>query len=41
MLNFQVACAKKFQPKNSFFCIASKYGMSLLICKKIRKNNTQ
>ena len=35
MLNFQVACAKKFQPKN-----ASKYGMALLICKNFRKNDT-
>ena len=39
MLNFQVVCAKKFQPKNEFFCTASKYGMALLISKKIRKNN--
>ena len=38
MSNFQVACAKRFQPKNEFFCTASKYGMPLLICKKIRKN---
>ena len=27
MFNFQVACAKKFQPKNEFFC--SEYGMTL------------
>ena len=39
MFNSQVACAKKFQPKNEFFCTASKYGVALLICKKIRKNN--
>ena len=38
MLNFQVACAQKFQTKNSFFGAARKYGM--LICKKIRKNDT-
>ena len=31
MLNFQVACAQKFQAKNEFFCTASKYGMLLLI----------
>ena len=40
MLNFQVACAQKFQTKNSFFSAASKYGMLLLICKNIRKNDT-
>ena len=40
MLNFQVACTKKFRPKNEFFCTANKYGMALLICKKFRKNDT-
>ena len=40
MLNFQVACAQKFQTKNNFFGAARKYGMLLLICKKIRKNDT-
>ena len=40
MLNFQVTSAQKFQTKNDFFCAASKYGMLLLICKKIRKNDT-
>ena len=34
MLNFQVACAQKFQTKNNFFGAARKYGMLLLICKK-------
>ena len=29
MLNFQVACAQKFQTKNIFFGAASKYGMLL------------
>ena len=37
MFNFQVACAKIFQPKNEFFCTASKYGMALLICKNLEK----
>ena len=37
MLNFQVACAQKFQTKNSFCSAASKYEMLLLICKKFRK----
>ena len=32
MLNFQVACAQNVA--------ASKYGMLLLICKKLRKNDT-
>ena len=41
MLNFQVACAQKFQTKNNFFSAASKYGMLLLICKNFRKNDTQ
>ena len=36
MLNFQVACAQKFQT----FGAASKYGMLLLICKNFRKNDT-
>ena len=41
MLNFQVACAQKFQNKNdSFFCAVSKYGMLLLICKNFRQNDT-
>ena len=41
MLFFQVTCAKKFQTKNDFFCLAaSKYGMLLLICKNFRKNYT-
>ena len=40
MLNFQVACAQKFQTKNDFFCAASKYEMLLLICKIFRKNDT-
>ena len=40
MFNFQVACTKKFQPKNEFFCTASKYGMALLICQNFRKNGT-
>ena len=39
MLNFQVACAQKFPTKNNFFGAARKYGMLLLICKKIRKND--
>ena len=34
MFYFQLPCAKKFQPKNEFFCTASKYGMPLLICKR-------
>ena len=37
MLNFHVACAQKFQTKNDLFCAASKYRMSLLICKSFRK----
>ena len=40
MLNFQVACAQKFQTKNSFFGAASKYGMLFLICKNFGKNDT-
>ena len=40
MLNFQVACAQKFQTKNNFFGAAGKYGMLLLICKKFRKNDS-
>ena len=39
MLYFQVACAQKFQTKNDFFCAASKYGMLLLICKNLRRND--
>ena len=39
MLNFQVACERKFQTKNSFFGAPSKYGMLLLICKNFRKND--
>ena len=39
MLNFQVACAQKFQTKNNFFGAASKYGMLLLICKNLRKSD--
>ena len=41
MLNFQVACAQKFQTKNIFFGAASKYGILLLICKNFRKNYTE
>ena len=40
MLDFQVACAQKFQTGNDFFCAASKYRMLLLICKNFRKNGT-
>ena len=40
MLNLPSSLCKKIQPKNEFFCTASKYGMALLICKKFRKNNT-
>ena len=40
MLNFKVACAQKFQTKNDFFCADRKYGMLLLICKNVRKNDT-
>ena len=37
MLNFQVACYKNFKQKMICFCAARKYGMLLLVCKKIRK----
>ena len=37
MLNFQVACAQKFQNKNNNFCAVSKYGMLLLICENLEK----
>ena len=40
MLNFQMACAQKFQTKNDFFDAVSKYGMFLLICENFRKSNT-
>ena len=40
MLNFQVACAQKFQTKSSFFGAASNYRMLLLMCKNFRKNDT-
>ena len=34
MLNFKVACAQKFQTKNSFLAMPAKYGMLFLICKR-------
>ena len=47
MICFQVACAQKFQTKNDFsFSLkndfsASKYGILLLICKNLIRNDTE
>ena len=41
MLNFQVACAQKFQNKNdSFLRCQQIWNMLLLICENFRKNDT-